>query len=136
MTHGPPQYILDRTFDGRAGGCPHLARAIARVTPKLHVFGHVHNGYGAQRIEQPTCEATNDELGMLPAEFVGVNQSKRRGFAALSPGSAEQWKTAGQTLYLNAALVGNEGLINWPWKVEMELPVVEEELKQKDKTRI
>lgn len=46
ITHGPPFKILDRTSDGRNVGCPELAEAVDRVKPKLHVFGHIHPGYG------------------------------------------------------------------------------------------
>ncbi len=44
VTHAPPQGILD------AGqGCAELLEASKRVRPKLHVFGHVHAGYGVLR---------------------------------------------------------------------------------------
>ena len=51
ITHGPPQGILDIVPDYRTGldinvGCEELAPAIARVKPKLHIFGHIHEGYG------------------------------------------------------------------------------------------
>jgi predicted phosphodiesterase len=49
VTHGPPHGILDRTDDGEHVGCEELAAAVARVRPKLHVFGHIHEGYG-QRV--------------------------------------------------------------------------------------
>jgi hypothetical protein len=41
ITHGPPLGILD---DGQ--GCSALRRAVIRVKPRLHCFGHVHTGYG------------------------------------------------------------------------------------------
>ena len=51
ITHGPPQGILDLTFDDRAVGCEELRRAIDdRVRPRLHVFGHIHEAYGARQI--------------------------------------------------------------------------------------
>ncbi len=46
VTHGPPMEILDRTRRGEPVGCEALARAVLRVKPKLHVFGHIHEGYG------------------------------------------------------------------------------------------
>lgn len=47
VTHGPPFGILD----GKPGtsehlGCPQLLEAVQRVKPLLHIFGHVHSGYG------------------------------------------------------------------------------------------
>jgi predicted phosphohydrolase len=41
ITHGPPQGILDG-----GQGCAALRRAVILVQPRLHVFGHVHSGYG------------------------------------------------------------------------------------------
>jgi Icc-related predicted phosphoesterase len=47
ITHGPPLGIRDRErgSDERRG-CPQLRVAVMRVKPRLHVFGHVHAGYG------------------------------------------------------------------------------------------
>lgn len=47
VTHGPPHGVLD-TVDrtGEAAGCEALRDAIARVAPRVHVFGHIHEGYG------------------------------------------------------------------------------------------
>lgn len=46
LSHGPPYGILDRTYDGRSAGSPALMAAVARVRPKLHAFGHIHESYG------------------------------------------------------------------------------------------
>lgn len=46
LTHGPPMGILDRTYRGEQVGCEELAAAVARVRPKLHVFGHIHESAG------------------------------------------------------------------------------------------
>jgi len=50
ITHGPPFAILDYNLpsDPREG-CPYLFEAVFRVRPRLHVFGHVHAGYGTRR---------------------------------------------------------------------------------------
>lgn len=48
ITHGPPKYVLDKTLSGEHAGCPHLSRAIELVKPKVHVFGHIHEGNGYQ----------------------------------------------------------------------------------------
>ena len=47
VTHGPPHGVLDRTVHGADVGCEELARAVERVRPRLHVFGHIHEAYGA-----------------------------------------------------------------------------------------
>ena len=47
ITHGPPRGILDRTFRGDHAGCPNLlARLDELPSLRLHVFGHIHEGYG------------------------------------------------------------------------------------------
>jgi len=54
ITHGPPHGILDlvpsrdayRGSDVRVG-CEQLRDRILEVRPKLHVFGHIHEGYGS-----------------------------------------------------------------------------------------
>jgi hypothetical protein len=46
ITHGPPQGVLDRVDEGRREGCADLLNAVARVRPRLHLFGHIHEGYG------------------------------------------------------------------------------------------
>lgn len=42
--------MLDLTFRGEHVGCEELALAIARVRPKLHIFGHVHESHGTARV--------------------------------------------------------------------------------------
>jgi Icc-related predicted phosphoesterase len=52
VTHGPPKGVLDITQDGDSVGCPILAAEIMyRIKPKYHIFGHIHEGYGQQKIE-------------------------------------------------------------------------------------
>lgn len=46
ITHGPPQGILDRTLSGEQVGCADLLETIQEKPPKLHVFGHIHEGSG------------------------------------------------------------------------------------------
>jgi Icc-related predicted phosphoesterase len=50
ITHGPPYGILDQMYEGYDAfkhlGCEELLFAVARVKPRLHVFGHIHSGYG------------------------------------------------------------------------------------------
>ena len=50
ITHGPPAGILDRTSQGRAAGCGDLLQRIEEIQPGLHIFGHIHEGYGQHRV--------------------------------------------------------------------------------------
>jgi len=61
VTHGPPHGILDEVGrvtgkiaafamgQGSHVGCEELAKAVVRLRPKVHVFGHIHEGYGQIR---------------------------------------------------------------------------------------
>lgn len=46
ITHGPPDDILDRNAGGEKCGCVELRKAIERVKPDIHLFGHIHEGHG------------------------------------------------------------------------------------------
>lgn len=47
ITHGPPWGILDLTRHGENVGCKDLKDALNKqISPKVHVFGHIHEGYG------------------------------------------------------------------------------------------
>ena len=49
ITHNIPSCKLD-LCDGKPVGCVALKRAVERVQPCLHVFGHLHEGYGVTKI--------------------------------------------------------------------------------------
>lgn len=46
ITHGPAYGIGDLTLEGINAGSGTLREHVRRVNPKLHVFGHIHEGYG------------------------------------------------------------------------------------------
>lgn len=46
ITHGPPYGILDVNMEKERCGCPLLLEAVKRVKPQLHLFGHIHEGWG------------------------------------------------------------------------------------------
>jgi predicted phosphohydrolase len=46
ITHGPPHGIGDLTVRGENVGCRELLKALERVRPKVHIFGHIHEGAG------------------------------------------------------------------------------------------
>jgi predicted phosphohydrolase len=62
ITHGPPHGILDQVGGGEHLGCEELRLRLAAVRPRLHVFGHIHDGYGAHRedgtlfVNASTCD--------------------------------------------------------------------------------
>ena len=46
LTHGPAYGILDTVVNNRQAGCADLLQTIKSIKPKVHVFGHIHEGYG------------------------------------------------------------------------------------------
>jgi 3',5'-cyclic AMP phosphodiesterase CpdA len=97
ITHGPPKGHLDTGYLG----CRFLLDEIWRKKPRLHVFGHVHEGYGLEWVQfnglQSAYESTVVarggllNLGRVLLEFL---------FARLNP--VEEAKT----LLVNPAMVG------------------------------
>ncbi len=51
ITHGPPYRVLDCTSNGQYAGCQDLLEAIERIQPRVHVFGHIHEGFGTLQTE-------------------------------------------------------------------------------------
>ena len=47
ITHTPRKGVLDKSSRGASYGCPYLSKALERVKPRFHCFGHVHNSAGS-----------------------------------------------------------------------------------------
>ncbi|PWY95550.1 hypothetical protein BO94DRAFT_552442 [Aspergillus sclerotioniger CBS 115572] len=122
VTHGPPYGILDQVVPGHVSvGCEHLYRAVKRARPRLHVFGHIHEGHGAVRKEWSSGNESMiqcDKEEMLEERCAHVDVSEEGG-NPLRPGA--------ETLFVNASVVTVQyHAINAPWLVELDLPVVEQ----------
>jgi Icc-related predicted phosphoesterase len=50
VTHGPPFGIGDRTARGLSVGCEDLLSRLSEVKPRLHCFGHIHEGRGMSTV--------------------------------------------------------------------------------------
>lgn len=46
ITLGPPYGIGDLTARGEQTGCHDLLEVVERIKPRVHIFGHIHEGYG------------------------------------------------------------------------------------------
>jgi predicted phosphohydrolase len=67
VTHGPPFGIGDRTWSGSHVGCEDLLRRVRQVRPRLHVFGHIHEGGGVYREDATVfVNATTNECASQP----------------------------------------------------------------------
>lgn len=125
MTHGPPlppnsptpasnsssssnaaAYHLDLGRRGNHCGCPRLFDAIVRARPKLHCFGHIHEGHGIQSL---IWSQGDGEDGF---DFQELVKDTRLVHATED----------GKTLLVNAAIMGRGGEPNnEPWVVDIEL---------------
>jgi Icc-related predicted phosphoesterase len=133
ITHSPPKGILDYT-DGRRAGCPSLFQAVARARPRLHCFGHIHEGWGGKLVSWRRNIPSNS----VPSHFTHIDNSKSivlsnisqletaRRTSDLTYFSADCDITASdsQTLFVNAALQGTSGFTQIPWIVNIPLPRV------------
>lgn len=110
ITHGAPRAHLDLMHLG----CPHLLREVWRTRPRLHVFGHVHEGYGQEWAEfdelQGAFEAVVMSRGLRRMVNFGrlVFEIARRRFRSAKEAPC---------LLINAAMVG--GL----WDRERRKPI-------------
>lgn len=70
VTHVPPLGTLDETAHGN-WGCVHVRRAVERVAPRLHVYGHVHDVYnsGVARRGPTVFSNAAQELRWRPQVF-------------------------------------------------------------------
>lgn len=71
ITHVPPEGMLDN-----GGGCPYLADTLKNYHPKLHVFGHIHNGYGKVEAQATTYVNASlaNEKDIMDMEYRLVNK--------------------------------------------------------------
>lgn len=58
LTHGPPKGHLD----DQGKGCPQLMKEIARVRPKLVVFGHIHAARGREQVHRDRVQRYYDRI--------------------------------------------------------------------------
>lgn len=137
MTHGPPRGILDNTHSGEHGGCPSLFEAVARARPRMHCFGHIHEGWGAKLV------TWRETLSEEPFHLTDIDDGKsvsidrlasiRESGGLTSPidcsptshctGDPNPLRWGSQTLFVNAVTQGTEEFpLQPPWLVDLELP--------------
>jgi Icc-related predicted phosphoesterase len=128
MTHGPPMGVLDATYRGENVGCEHLLRAARRCRPRLHCFGHIHEGWGAQKVRWSNSE----ELDIKPGEHVEeadavlvdseAAMEERAASVDISQGADTAVEFGKETLMVNASIMTIQYKPwNAPWLVDMDL---------------
>ncbi len=126
LTHGPPAGILDQTVRGDDVGCEHLLRAVRRCRPRLHCFGHIHEGWGAQRtdwVQDRSVSIPTDRQQRLNNRCAYVNLSQDAG-GNPAEGKSKPLTFGEETLFVNAAIMDvNYKPVNAPWMVDLDLPI-------------
>ncbi|KAL8626739.1 hypothetical protein Q9189_007557 [Teloschistes chrysophthalmus] len=135
LTHGPPHTILDATQSGENVGCEHLLRAVRRCRPRMHCFGHIHEGWGAMRVKWGKEEDGGDDEARERLEFdhdrvikdgcagVHVSESGGGGEGEGEEGSSGL-KWGEETLFVNAAIMNVAYRpVNAPFRVDLDLPL-------------
>lgn len=149
ITHGPPRGIFDYTHGHERAGCPFLFGAIARARPRMHCFGHIHEGWGAKLVTWrkpsnniPTHLTDIDHEQSVPiARFSTLKEQAEHGLVdsirnqcyttSHCSGDPHPLRWGSQTLFVNAAIEGafedlDEGTPcirkQPPWIIDLELP--------------
>ena len=130
VTHGPPYGIFDQvgSLSVLNVGCKNLLAADARAKPRLHVFGHIHEGYGAGRMNW-----TTGALEEIKCDSETVLEERCAYYDAASNGVSTPtvWRNSRprplahgeETLFVNASVVTVAyEPINAPWLVDLYLP--------------
>ena len=52
ITHRPPYGILDKSY--KHLGSTYLLQAVMKIAPRYHLFGHVHEAYGIEKLNETT----------------------------------------------------------------------------------
>ncbi len=73
VTHGPPYGFGDRVHGGERVGCEDLLRHLARVKPRLHLFGHIHEDRGEWQLGPTRIVNCTTSEGELPATLIDLS---------------------------------------------------------------
>jgi hypothetical protein len=141
MTHGPPWKHLDKCSSGIEAGCPQLLQALARVRPRLHCFGHIHEAWGCERVLwqngnskgggmvgeiTETVGALEKGLGdsEVQTPFDGAVLERRAAYIDVSSESDRPLKIGEETLMVNSCIMSLRYNAEYAgWLVDMDLPL-------------
>ncbi|KAK5704363.1 hypothetical protein LTR97_003381 [Elasticomyces elasticus] len=116
MTHGPPTGLLDYIPDQKKGvGCDSLLHAVQAARPKLHCFGHIHEGHG-HLLKTWEARSPNRDTGKMLN--VAISQAGMPEPAK----ETRQLNARRETLMVNAAIMdGRNKPVNAPWLIQLDL---------------
>ncbi|KAL2751817.1 hypothetical protein ACRALDRAFT_1073137 [Sodiomyces alcalophilus JCM 7366] len=91
ITHGPPHGILDRAQDAVRGGSQGLFAAVERSRPRLHCFGHIHEGWGARLVTWRERKHGGKADDGWPSHFTHIDNGKSATIENLAGLKAGKW---------------------------------------------
>jgi Icc-related predicted phosphoesterase len=120
--------VMDATTSGQHVGCEHLLRAARRCKPRLHCFGHIHEGWGAQRVRwnndgQLDVKIEEHIDAVDPVSFDHIATRERRAATVdISQDSNTAVEFGKETLMVNASIM-SVTYKPWgaPWLVDLDL---------------
>ncbi|PSN61297.1 ser/Thr protein phosphatase family protein [Corynespora cassiicola Philippines] len=133
MTHGPPHGILDATTHGEPVGCEHLLRAARRCRPRMHCFGHIHEGWGAEHVQWSEGELGDTKEGHIQqSERVQVDEQKavsQHGVLLDMSSTSTPLAFGKETLMVNASIMTvRYRPAQAPWVVDLDLEPADPEI--------
>lgn len=126
LTHGPPAKILDSVgldpSHVRHVGCEHLLRAAGRARPRLYMFGHIHEGWGAIRGSWDAAAPDGIRQEVVPTDHEDMLE-RRAAFYNVSSSGPQPLRVGEETLFVNASIMTlTYRPFNAPWLVDIDLP--------------
>ncbi|KAK6431229.1 hypothetical protein LTR95_012614 [Oleoguttula sp. CCFEE 5521] len=127
VTHTPSSLGLDESKHWRDGGCDVLARRVREIRPRLHVFGHCHEGRGAEVVhwEEP---AENGEFRRTDWRDPGVANKKQSLFDLTGARGGQSLTAGADSALVNVSVMarswGQGGkAFNKPIVVDIDIPL-------------
>jgi predicted phosphohydrolase len=126
ITHGPPFMHLDKCRNGARAGCTHLLKALNRVRPKLHCFGHIHEAWGAEIVKWGEGDGKVGEA----SESIGTQSpfdeavvERHAAYVDVSNGGPRPLREGKETLLVNSCVMDLQYNANGAgWLVDIDLP--------------
>lgn len=98
-------------------GCANLLKADKRARPRIHCFGHIHEGWGAQRYDWARNSANPLSANRKSVLKDGSAQLN------LAADGGKPLKFGEETVFINAAIMDVSYYpVNAPWVVDLDLP--------------
>ncbi|EWC44317.1 hypothetical protein DRE_01143 [Drechslerella stenobrocha 248] len=127
VIHGPAYGMQDEVKHIRKVGCPHLLRFLQDIKPLLSVCGHIHEAAGAKLVTWETVDEKGDKTVRVEEDMSAESRQVERLDGATYKditGITKGVVGEGQTVFVNAAIVGANGsqAVRSPVLLELELP--------------